>query len=59
MTWVNNYEDSTIEIGEFTTYKQGDFGSENDTEASVLMDENFDTVFPEASSLVAKSLVSS
>ena len=27
VTWVNNYEDCAINIGDFTTYKQGDFGS--------------------------------
>ena len=47
VSWVNNYEDCTINIGDFTTYKQGDFGSEEATEASLYMDENFDLVFPD------------
>ena len=47
VSWVNNYEDCTINIGDFTTYKQGDFGSEEATEASLYMDANFDLVFPD------------
>ena len=47
VSWVNNYEDCTINIGDFTTYKQGDFGSEEASEASLYMDANFDLVFPD------------